>query len=114
MKRYWLVPLIVNLFIAYPIQSLAAATDPLTTGQELEVEHESFGVLYESPTFTNKGLILFVDNDRCVAKYRVVLGEIVIGSGQLNVRAKERLVPFGTATLRFACDMTNALVITRE
>ncbi|MGD8568395.1 MAG: hypothetical protein PVJ39_09930 [Gammaproteobacteria bacterium] len=114
MKRYWLVPLIAILFIILPVQSLAAATDLLSTGQKTTIEHESFGVLYESPTFTNKGLILFVDNDRCVAKYRVVLDEIVIGSGQLNARAKERLVPFGITTLRFDCDMANALVITRE
>lgn len=114
MKRYWLVPLIVSEFILFPMQSPAATTDPLSTGQQLSIAHESFGVLYESPTFTNKGLILFVDNDRCVAKYRVVLDEIVIGSGQLNVRAKDRLVPFGTTTLRFVCGTANELLITRQ
>ena len=91
-----------------------AASDALSTGLTLTIDQESFGVFYENPTFTDKGLILFIDNDKCVAKYRVVHNEVVVGSGQINTRAREKIIPFGTTTLRIECGSLNALTITRQ
>jgi hypothetical protein len=102
------------MIVLTPVAALAAPGNPLSAHQSVTVEHEGFGVIYESPTFSDRGLILYVDNNRCVAQYRIVRNEIVVGNGQLNVRTKEKQIPFGTAILRFECDLSNALVITRQ
>ena len=80
----------------------------------LSIDDESFGVFYESPMNTNKGLILYISNKNCVGSYQVANNEIIIANGSVNARGPEKIIHFGTTKFRIDCGPLQSLVITRE
>lgn len=80
----------------------------------LSIDDESFGVFYESPMNTNKGLILYVSNKSCVGTYRIANNDIVIANGSVNARGPEKIIHFGTTKFRVDCGPLQSLIITRE
>ena len=82
--------------------------------EDISVDDESFGVFYESPMNTNKGLVLYISNKNCFGSYRIANNELIIASGDVNARGPEKLVQFGTARFKLDCGPQQSLVITRE
>ena len=96
------------LFILLCLTTSATIATPVT------IDDESFGVFYENPMNTDKGLVLYIRNKNCFGSYRIVRNELVIGSGDINVRGSEKIIPFGTTRFRLDCGPQQSLVITRE
>jgi len=86
----------------------------LVAGESMSIDDESFGVFYESPMNTNKGLILYISNKNCFGSYRIANNELVIGNGDINARGPEKVIPFGTTKFRVDCGPQQSLVLTRE
>lgn len=85
-----------------------------TIAAPVTIDDESFGVFYESPMNTNKGLVLYISNKNCFGSYRIASNELVIGNGDINARGPEKIIPFGTTRFRIDCGPQQSLVITRE
>lgn len=86
----------------------------LAFAEAISIDDESFGVFYESPMNSNKGLILYISNKNCFGSYRIANNEQVIASGDVNARGPEKTVQFGTARFRIDCGPLQSLVITRK
>ena len=80
----------------------------------ITIDDESFGVFYESPMNSNKGLILYISNKNCFGSYRITNNELVIASGDVNARGPEKTIQFGTARFEIDCGPLQSLVITRK
>ena len=80
----------------------------------VSIDDESFGIFYESPMNTNKGLVLYITNKNCIGSYRIANTDIVIANGEINGRGPEKTIPFGTTRFRVDCGPQQSLVITRE
>jgi len=81
---------------------------------KVSIEDDSFGVVYENPGNTNKGLILFISNSKCVGSYRIANNELVIASGDINARGPSKLVILGTAKFNIDCGPMQSLVLMRQ
>lgn len=96
------------LLVVFAMLSSQALADSIT------IDDESFGVFYESPMNTNKGLILYISNKNCFGSYRIANNEQVIATGDVNARGPEKTIQFGTARFRIDCGPLQSLVITRK
>ena len=96
------------LFIVLGLMSNTLLAAPIS------IDDESFGVFYESPMNSNKGLILYISNKNCVGSYQVANNEIVIANGSINARGPEKIIHFGTTRFRVDCGPLQSLVITRQ
>jgi len=97
-----------TLFIALCLMSNLLNAAPLS------IDDESFGVFYETPMNTNKGLVLYISNKNCVGAYRIANNDIVIATGDINARGPEKVIHFGTTNFRLDCGPQQSLVVTRE
>ena len=82
--------------------------------ESVSIDDESFGVFYESPMNTDKGLVLYISNKNCFGSYRVANNELVIAQGDVNARGPEKTIPFGTARFKLDCGPQQSLLITRQ
>jgi len=97
----------IVLYLLLSFSSMAIAAP-------ISVDDESFGVFYETPMNTNKGLVLYISNKNCFGSYRIANNEIVIATGDINARGPEKTIPFGTTRFRVDCGPLQSLLITRE
>ena len=86
----------------------------VAAAESVSIDDESFGVFYETPMNTNKGLVLYISNKNCYGSYRIANGELVIASGDINARGPEKTIPFGTTKFRVDCGPMQSLLITRQ
>lgn len=93
---------------------LFALFSSLAVAEGISIDDESFGVFYESPMNSNKGLILYISNKNCFGSYRIANNEQVIASGDVNARGPEKTIQFGTARFQIDCGPLQSLVITRK
>jgi hypothetical protein len=101
-KRYGLPLMLFSIF-----SSTAFA-------ESVSIDDESFGVFYENPMNTDKGLVLYISNKNCFGSYRIARNELLIGNGDINARGPEKIIPFGTARFRLDCGPQQSLLITRQ
>jgi hypothetical protein len=100
----------LKLFTTFALLTVCA----VATAESMSIDDESFGVFYETPMNTNKGLILYISNKNCFGNYRVANNELVIGNGEINARGPEKVIPFGTTKFRVDCGPQQSLVLSRE
>ena len=90
------------------------ACSTMLTAAPLSIDDESFGVFYESPMNSNKGLVLYLSNKNCIGSYRITNNDIVVATGEINTRGPEKVIHFGTTKFRVDCGPQQSLVISRE
>ena len=93
---------------------LLAILNSAVLAESVSIDDESFGVFYESPMNTDKGLVLYISNKNCFGSYRIANNELVIASGDVNARGPEKTIPFGTTRFRLDCGPQQSLLITRQ
>ncbi len=104
----------ILLFIILALVGTFTTAVTVATAAPVSIDDESFGVFYESPMNTNKGLVLYISNKNCFGTYRIASNELVIANGDINARGPEKVIPFGTTRFRVDCGPQQSLLITRE
>jgi hypothetical protein len=97
--------------LAYAVFSFTCS---VAAAEPVSIDDESFGVFYETPMNTNKGLVLYIRNKNCFGSYSVSNNDLVIATGDINSRGPEKIIPFGTAKFRVDCGPQQSIVINRE
>ena len=87
---------------------------PVFADDTIKIENNSFGVIRESQTDSAQNLILYIQNENCIAKYRVMVNEIVLGKGELNVQVLKKYIPFGNQDLEIGCGTLKSVSIVRQ
>ena len=94
--------------------TVAFTTTNALAAAKVSIEDDSFGVVYENPGNTNKGLILFMSNSKCIGSYRIANNELVIANGNINARGPNKHITLGTAKFNVDCGPMQSLVLTRQ
>jgi len=82
--------------------------------EKIKIDDESFGVIYETPMNTIKGLILYINNNKCVGSYRIANNDFVVANGEINARGPNKHIILGTARFNIDCGPSQSLVLNRE
>ena len=82
----------------------------------INIDDDSFAVIYESPMNSDKGLILFIRNSKCIGSYRITNSnsDLIIAQGDINTRGPEKTIYLGQAKLRVDCGPLQSLTVTRQ
>jgi len=100
--------------IATTLSTILLFTASAQANDTIQIDDNSFGVFYESPMNTDKGLVLYVSNNNCIGKYRITTNELVVANGEVNARGPAKIIHFGNAKFRLDCGPQQALTLIRE
>lgn len=87
---------------------------PVYAGETINIDDDSFGVFYEHPMNSDKGLILYINNSNCMGKYRIANNELIIAEGEINAKGPSKGIYLGSTKLRVDCGVQHGMKITRE
>ena len=74
---------------------------------EFNIENNSFGVIKDK----SEQLVMFIQNNEAQAIYKIVFNEIVLGEGSIDVRGKQKVIPFGDIKITILAVAGNELKI---
>jgi hypothetical protein len=122
MKR--IIILFVSLFLTACIISSAFAQQ-----QKIRILNKSFGVVYDQGTLTesksNKGnsgniiniencsdrAYIYFENDNCLTNYKVLIGNTIIGQGELDLKNLTHQITIGRTTFKSGCSVNGDLTL---
>jgi len=96
MSRIDLLKVIMSLFILLSFFGYGYCQEDKT---EIVIENNSFGVIRDK----SQELILFVLNTDCIANYKVVHKEIVLGEGTIDLSSLTKSINLGDTRIKFLC-----------
>ena len=96
MFRIDLLKFIMSLFILLSFFGHGYCQEDRT---DFVIENNSFGVIRDK----SQELILFVHNTDCIAKYKAVHKEIVLGEGTIDLSSLTKSINLGDTKIKFLC-----------
>ena len=85
--------------------------------QVVKIESHSFGVITEDQRYPDSGkcerLALYIRNERCVARYKIVLGGVVLGEGEIDCKRLPKTIQLGKTNLYILCQGYDLIVTLR-
>ena len=122
MKR--IIIIFVSLFLTVGTISSAFAQQ-----QKIRIVNKSFGVVYDQGTLTesksnkeNNGNIvniencsdrayIYFENDNCLTNYKVLIGNTIIGQGELDLQDLTHQITIGRTTFKSGCSVNGDLTL---
>ena len=100
--------------LATPLLLTIAST--VHAADTINIDDDSFAVIYESPMNSDKGLIMFISNSKCVGSYRIANSnsDFIIAQGDINARGPKKTIHLGQAKLLVDCGPIQSLTVTRQ
>ena len=101
-------------------------SNALAEKQTVRILNNSFGVVYdqgslaESKSSKDKGnnviiencsdrAYIYFENDNCLTKYKVLIGDTIVGQGELDLKNFSQQITIGRTTIKTGCSVNGDL-----
>ena len=102
------------------------ASNALSNEQKIRILNKSFGVVYDQGTFVESKssdgntvkiencsdrAYIYFENDNCLASYKVLIGDNILGQGELDLVNLSHQFTIGRTTFKTGCNVNGDLTL---